>query len=151
MNGQNTLLVEIMAGKEYFIIGILLRNSCLVSSMVFNCEAWYGLSIKQIKLLEKEAEKLMRKICDCPSKTPIDLLYLELGLLPLRFIIQSRRLSFLKYILNQEEKSLIKQVFKEQTRNPLKSDRVKVVEKDLRKLKIELTKEEITCMSKNRF
>ena len=101
--------------------------------MIFNCEAWYGLSIKQIKLLEKEDEKLMRKFLDCPSKTPIHLLYLELGLLPLRFIIQSRRLSFLKYILNQEETSLVKQVYNEQKRNPLKSDWVKVVEKDLRK------------------
>ena len=104
MNEINALLVEIMAGCEHFYIGTLLRNSCLVSSMIFNCEAWYGLTIKQIKLLEKEDEKLMRKILDCPSKTPIHLMYLELGWLPLSFIIQSRRLNFLKYILNQKEK-----------------------------------------------
>ena len=52
----NALLVEMMAGDEHFEMGTLLRNSCLVSSMMFNCEAWYGLTLKQIKLLEKEDE-----------------------------------------------------------------------------------------------
>ena len=78
-------------------------------------------------------------------------MYLELGWLPLRFIIQSRRLNFLKYILNQKETSIVKQVFNEQKLNPLNGDWLKIVEKDLRKLKIYLTHEEITCMSKNSF
>ena len=65
----NALLVEMMAGDEHFEMGTLLRNSCLVSSMIFNCEALYGLTLKQIKLLEKEVESLMRKVLGCPSKT----------------------------------------------------------------------------------
>ena len=125
MNEINALLVEMMAECEHFFMGKLLRNSCLVSSMVFNCEAWYVLTIKHIKLLEKEDEKFMRIILDCPSKTPIHLMYLELGWLPLRFFIQSRRLNFLKYILNQNETSIVKQVFNEQKLNPLKGDWVK--------------------------
>ena len=45
----------------------------------------------------------------------------------------------------------MKQVFNEQKLNPLKGDWVTIVEKDFRKLKIYLTHEEITCMSKNGF
>jgi len=41
VNDIIVLLVEIMAGNENFEMATLLRNSCLVSSMVFNCEAWY--------------------------------------------------------------------------------------------------------------
>ena len=150
VNEIRALLVKIMAGCEHFKWAQL-RNSCLVSSMVINCEAWYGLTIKQIKLLKKEDEKLMRKILDCPSKTPVHLMYLELGWLPLRFIIQSRRLNFLKYILNQKETSRVKQVFNEQKLNPLKGVCLKIVEKYLGKLKIDLTHEERTCMSKTKL
>ena len=125
-----------MAGNEHIEMSTLLRNSCLVSSLVFNCEAWYGLSLKQVKVLEKEDESLMRKVLGCPSKTPIHLMFLELGWLPLRFIIQSRRLNFLKCILNQKETSLVKQVFNEQKSHPKRGDWVKVVEKDMKKLNI---------------
>ena len=93
----------------------------------------------------------MRKVLGCPSKTPKHLMYLELGWLPLRFIIKSRRLNFLKYILNQTETSLVKQVFNEQKLNPKRGDWVKDVEKDLKKLKICLTYDEITSMSKSSF
>ena len=118
VNDINALLVEIMAGKEHFELATILRNSCLVRSLIFNCEAWYRLTLKQIKLLEKFDENLMRKILECPSKTPIHLMYLELGWLPVRFIVQSRRLNFLKYILNQSESTLVKQVFNEQKCKP---------------------------------
>ena len=114
---SGVILVEFMAGKEHFELATILRNSCLVSSLVFNCEAWYGLTLKQVKVLEKVDENLMRKVKGCPSKTPIHLMYLELGWPPLRFTIQSRRLNFLKYMLNQSESSLVKQVFNEQKSN----------------------------------
>ena len=78
-------------------------------------------------------------------------MYLELGWLPLRYIMQSRRLNFFKYILNQKETSIVKQVFYEQKVNPLKGDWLKIVEFFFRKLKIDLTHDEITNMSKNGF
>ena len=111
-NDINALLVEMMAGNDNFELATLLRNSCLVSSLLFYCEAWYGLTLKHIKVLEKVDENLMRKVLGCPSKTPMHLMYLELGWLPIRSIVQSRRLNFLQYILNQNESSLVKQVFK---------------------------------------
>ena len=93
----------------------------------------------------------MRKVLGCPSKKPKHLMFLELGWLPLRFIIKARRLNFLKYILNQNQTLLVKQVFNEQKLNPKRGDWVKDVEKDLKKLKICLTYDEITSMSKSSF
>ena len=78
-------------------------------------------------------------------------MYLELGWLPQRFLIQSRRLNFLKYILNQSESSLVKQVFNEQKYNPKKGDWIKNVEADLKKLKISLSQEEIASLPKVSF
>ena len=140
-----------MAGRQHFELATLLRSSCLVSSLIFNCEAWYALTLKQIKVLEKVDENLMRKVLGCPSKTPIHLMYLELGWLPLRYIIQSRRLNFLKYILNLNEESLVKCVFNEQRTNPKKGDWIKNVESDLKKLKITISYEEIASMTNSSF
>ena len=74
--------------------------------------------------------------------TPIHLMYLELGWLPLRFIVQSGRLNFSMFILDQKETSLIKQVFNEQKLKQQIHDWVKSVENDLTKLQIELSYEE---------
>ena len=46
LNDITALLVEMVAGAENYEMATLLRNSCLVSSMLFNCEAWYGLTTK---------------------------------------------------------------------------------------------------------
>ena len=54
-NEIHALLVEMMAGDEHFVMATLVRNSCLVSSMIFNCEAWYGLTLKQVKILEESS------------------------------------------------------------------------------------------------
>ena len=57
MNDITALLLEMMAGAVHFEMATLLRNSCFVSSMLFNCEAWYGLTIKQTNVLEKIDKK----------------------------------------------------------------------------------------------
>ena len=64
----------------------------------------------EIEVLEKIDEQLFRKILDCLSKTPKYIIYLELGIVLIIFLIKSRRLGF----LDQENSALIKQVFKSQ-------------------------------------
>ena len=70
VNEISALLVEIMAGKEHFELSTFLRNSCLVSSLLFNCESWYDIKKKQIKCREKLDERLMLKFLNCSAKTP---------------------------------------------------------------------------------
>ena len=78
-------------------------------------------------------------------------MYLELGCVPIRFIIQSRRLNFLKQILDRDEKSLLKNVLLEQVKKPIKGDWVSTVRKDLTKLNINLSFDQIKSMSKLTF
>ena len=42
------------------------------------------------------------------------MLYLELGVVPIRYIIKERRLNFLWYILNEDEEAMISMVLKKQ-------------------------------------
>ena len=79
------------------------------------------------------------------------MLFLELGCVPLRLIIRSKRMNFLHYILNQPDESIIKSVFNEQLSNPSRNDWVKLIDQDMKCLKIGLTYDKIQIMSKNSF
>ena len=81
-----SILEENFYGKHHFKVAKMLRNSLLVNSMVFNSEAWYNLTQKNIKDLESCDISLHRKIYNTKISCPIPLLYLELGTTPIRFI-----------------------------------------------------------------
>ena len=57
-------------GQYYFEIALILRESILVSKLLFNSEVWYNLSNKQIEKLEQIDEIYLRKILNCPKTTP---------------------------------------------------------------------------------
>ena len=62
-------------------------------------ETWYNLKKTDLEEIEKIDRMLLKRILGVPTSTPSALLYLELGLIPLRYIIQAMRLTFLRYIL----------------------------------------------------
>ena len=104
--------------------------------MLTNVESWYGLTGKEVETLEKVDEQLLRRILSAHSKTAIPALYLELGCVPLRFIIMQRRIGFLWYIMNEPEDSLIRNVFNAQLAHPAKGDWCGQVRADMEKLEI---------------
>jgi hypothetical protein len=76
------------------MLGITLRNSILISSILTNSESWYNVTLANIVCFVKVDEQMLRGILNAPRMTPRALLYLELGCLPVRFVIKSRRLMF---------------------------------------------------------
>ena len=74
----------------------------LVNGTLFNSEAWHGMDEKDILLLEKVDEALLRGLLNAHSKVPLESLYLETGCIPNRYIIKSRRLSYLYNILQKD-------------------------------------------------
>ena len=147
-----TLLDGIPFGKLYFEIGIILRNSLLISSMLFNSETWYNLSNTELDLLETIDVSFLRKLLNAPKGTPKEMLFLELGCVPLRDIIVERRLGFLHYIVNENEKSMVNRFFKSQLKNKNKKDWVNSVLEDLKNLGLSnLSFETIKTMKKGAF
>ena len=86
-------------GKFYYEIAVILRNSLLVSSVLFNSEAWYNVTNAELDLIETVDLMLLRSILKAPISTPKEMLYLELGCLPYREIIRQKRLSYLYYYI----------------------------------------------------
>ena len=146
-----TLLDGIPFGKYHFEAAVLLRNSLLASSMLFNSEAWYNLSKAELELLESVDLSLLRGILKAPKSTPKEMLFLELGVVPFREIIRKRRLSFLFYILHERKDSMIRNFFETQRKNSTSKDWVTTVLSDIRELDLKLTFEDIEKMKKGEF
>ena len=146
-----TILEEICFGKYYFQVAMVLRNSLLISSLLTNSEAWYNLSSKDVTELERVDEDLLRKVLECPISTPREMLYLELGVSPIRNIIRSRRLIFLQYILQEEKNSLIYKFLKAQMDNSVTNDWCLTVAQDMEVFKLGVQVEEIETMSEAKF
>ena len=116
------IMTAISAGKHYFEMAEILRNSLLISSILSSSETWYGVTLVKIVKLEQIDEMLWLNILECSSSTPRDLIYMELGILRIREIIKNRRFMFLHHILKQKENSLLFRFFLAQVKNPTHRD-----------------------------
>ena len=74
---------------------------------------------------------------------------MEFGVIPIRFIIKSRRLNFLKYILSEPSDSLVYKVLEAQLKHPTRNDWGQSVMKDLKD--IDLDMENFKEMSKHKL
>ena len=127
-----SILDTICLGGYYFESALRLRDSILVNGILFNSEVWYDLKETEIRLLEQIDESLLRKLLNAHSKTPLEALYLELGCLPLRYIIKARRLNYLHYLVNLKDDELLAKFFKAQLNSPTKGDWINTVKDDLK-------------------
>ena len=109
---------------------MILRDSLLLSSILFNSEAWYGLTAKHINQLESVDKLLLRKVLNTAISTPIEAMYLELGILSIITIIKIRRINFQHYLVTRKENEMLSKVFIVQWTNPLKDDWNVQVKKD---------------------
>ena len=55
-----------------------------------NADSWYNSTSQEITEFEPIDEMLLRKVLSAHSKTPLELLYLETGNVPMRFILKFR-------------------------------------------------------------
>ena len=130
-------------GKYHFEVALVLRSSLLLSSILLNSEAWINISQQNIRQLEQMDEMLLSRILESEANTSNTMKYLELGVYPIRFELKKRSVLFLQYILQQNKSSMIYQVLKATWENPIKNDFVKMCQKYLIDLDINLSSSEI--------
>ena len=145
------ILREIYYGKYYFVVAKVLRSALFLSSLLTNCEAWYGVSKADRDMLEQADETLLRNILECPVTTPKEMLYLELNCLPIRYILMKRRLNFLYYILVQKKTSLMYTFFQAQLNDSSKGDWSLTVQEDLNHLGIHSPINELTKIPESAY
>ena len=91
---------------------------------------------------------LLRKVLGSSGNPRTSFMYLELGILPARFVIMKKRLNFLRYILIEDMGSMIRQVYEALKRDSRKGDFVDLVTKDIDELDIQLSEEYIQNTTK---
>ena len=146
-----SILKELHFGHFYFEMAVLFRNSMLVNGILHSIEAVYGIKPAHVDQLESCDKYLLKKSLNAISTTATEALYLETGLLPLRFSIVTRRLVYFWTILSKPNSELVKQVYSAQKVAPLKNDWVQQVKDDLKLCNISLSDTEITQMKKGKF
>ena len=83
----------------------------LIGSMLTNSESWINLIQQNLDKLQKPDTILQRKLLSelgNPSKV---FMFLELSVLPVRYVIMMKRLTFLRYILGESTISMIGQIY----------------------------------------
>ena len=147
----SSILEELYFGKHYFVVAKILRESLFINSILLNSEVWYNMTEKNIEDLEKVDNILLRKFLEVGQSVPTAFLHLELGTLPLRFIIKIRRILYLQLVLQEDEKSLLFKFLNAQMEEPQKGDWWLTVKKDIEQLNLNLSLHEIKSMSKESF
>ena len=93
---------EVVFGRRQIEVMLLLYRSVFLPRLLYNCEAWSNLSKNDIKSLQASQLSYLRCVMEVPKSTPVAALYLELGILPVKYEIEIKQLLFLRRILDKE-------------------------------------------------
>ena len=138
-------------GYFYFEVLITLRDSILISKLVFNAEVWYGVSKDNIKKLEEIDELFWRKAFQVCRTVPKESLYILSGKLPVKYIIMKRRLMYWFHLCHCKEDKLIFRVYQAQCTSVHKSDWAFQLRQDTKDLNIKINDNEVKLISKAKF
>ena len=81
---------------------LLLYKTVFISRLIYNCEAWSNLTPKDYLTLQASQLTYLRNVLEVSKATPIAAMYLELGILPVRYETEMRQLLFLKCLLDRK-------------------------------------------------
>jgi hypothetical protein len=134
-------------GRHFFKAFKLMREGILLGGLLTNSETWINISKKNIELLEKPDIILQRKALAANGHPSKAFTMLELGIVPIRFILMKKQMLFLLYILKENKESMIYQVFEALNNESRKGDFVNLTNQDRKDLDITLLNSEIEGLS----
>ena len=103
----STCLYERPYGSNTFRAAKILREGLLLGSMLNNSESWINLTKSDLDNLEKPETMVQISILTSyvnPSKV---FMCLELGVIPVKFVMVEKRLNFLKCIIDENTSSMM--------------------------------------------
>ena len=108
----------------------------LISVITHNLEVCSNITNADLKALEDLDLFLLRKALLLSSKSSRHLIYLETGILSVEFILIKKRILYFHSLMNSDDSFLSKQVLLGQMKKPKAGDWFKLIEKELKKIKI---------------
>ena len=104
---------DIKFGTKQIESLLLLYKTVFLPRLIYNCEAWSGLTTKNMKTLKSSQLRYLRKILQVSKGVPTAALYLELCVLPISFEIELKQLLYLKRILDRKYDDPVRMVYHE--------------------------------------
>ena len=98
-------------GKHSYLAASLMRDAMLLGGMLSNSEAWINVTKADLTSLQKPDTFLQKELLSASGNPSNAFMSLELGFIPVKYIIMYKRLAFLHYILSQNINSMVKQVY----------------------------------------
>ena len=129
----------------------VLRDGLLLGGLLTNSESWINLNKQNIKALERPDTQLLKRLFSTSGNPCKLFMMLEVGIIPVKFVIMQKQLIFLQYILKQSIDTMIRKVYDTMKEDSRKGDSVNLTENDRQELEIDFSDEEIKSMSKWRF
>lgn len=93
------ILKQISKGYFYFNIGLIMRESILLSKLLLNSEAWTNITKQQVLSLEKSDRAYLIRFVNGHSRINEEILHGELCTTPIRYLLMQKRLMYLWHIL----------------------------------------------------
>ena len=146
-----TSLHERPYGKHEFKAYKLMREGLLIGGMLTNIESWINITKLNIEKLEQPDTTLLKKVLSTEGNPCKAFMMLELGTIPVRFVVMQKRMQFLHYILQEHKDSMLRQVFDALKDDSRKGDFVELTNHDREDLDITLTNDEIEVVSKTQW
>lgn len=142
---------EASLGTHTLSVYLLLHNAIFISSVIFNSEAWSNITEKNMSTLTTIQLRYLKKMMDVRQATANSFIYLELGILPIKYEIHKRQISFLYHIVSLSENDPVKMVWRHQTELPEHKNWWCGVKKLMESYSIDYDEEAIKKMSKETF
>ena len=145
------ILCETQFGKHTFEVSLLLYRALFLSCMLFNSQAWRNLTDKDFAQLQQIQLRLLKKIVDAPSCTSNAFIFLELGVLPVKYEIHQRQITFLHHIVNLEPDDPVHALYQQMKHFPGEANWLNDVLRSAAIYSIEVDERKLKSMSKETF
>ena len=99
-------------GFHTISVYLLLHNAIFIASILFNAQSWSNMSDKNIDQIAVIQRKFLKQILKVPQSTANSVVYLELGIMPLKFEVHKRQLTFLHHVVNLVEDDPVRKMWK---------------------------------------
>ena len=109
---------EASLGIHTINVHILLHNAIFLASILFNAQAWSNISNKNLLQITTIQLKFLKKMMKARPSTANSFVYLELGILPMKYELHKRQLSFLHHIIHLDEDDPVQKNWKHQIAMP---------------------------------
>ena len=113
---------EVTMGLFFVESATILYQSVFLATLLHNCQAWRNLTNNDLKKLEIMQLRYLKRIMRAPLSTPNAFVFLEFGVLPVKYVIHTRQLTFLHHILCLDDNDPVKKEFEAQQLLPFEKN-----------------------------